>query len=359
MFALILAISLTVGVSFVCSLWEAMILSTTIGEIESLKTARPRTAQILERLRNRLEDTSSAILTLNTISNTLGSVVVGALATRLYGDAVIGVVSAGMTVGILVFAEVIPKNLGVVHRRALQPVMARPLALVTRALGPVTYLCRLIVRFFVGKAPAEAGAGEEIRLLAERGARHGTLTNNESRIIANALRLDEIRVSTIMTPRNVLGVLRASSTLDKVFREFPSIPFGRMVVYERNLDDIVGIVRRRDLLNAKAADAASDREPVAKFVQPAHFIPETVTAAEALRLCLEQHQRLLVVVDEFGSTAGVLSFEDIMETLLGSEIFERDDVAIDMRELARARIAVPPPRVRGAASPPGDPAPPR
>jgi CBS domain containing-hemolysin-like protein len=308
-----------------------------------LKERNPRRGKLFEDSRDHMEETISSILTLNTIANTLGSVVVGGLATRLYGDAAIGIVSSAMTIGILVLAEVIPKNLGVVHRRSLQPLLAAPLALATRLLGPITYLCRLIVRALIRNPPAEAPAEDEIRLLAERGARHGSLSRGESDIISNALRLDEIRVSSIMTPRTVLGALRASSTLAEVFREQPNIPFGRMPVYERNLDDIVGLVRRHDLLKAKAADPLAERETVAKYTQPAHFIPETVTAAEALRLILENHQRLLIVVDEFGSTAGVLSLEDVMETLLGREIFDRDDVAIDMRELARARIATLPP----------------
>ena len=355
MLTLLMAIVITCGASFVCSLWEAMVLSTTVGEIEALKNTRPRRGAVLERLKTRLDETSSAILTLNTIANTLGSVIVGGLATRLFGDAVLGVVSAGMTIGILVFSEVIPKNLGVIHRRALQPAMVYPLAFVVRALRPVTYLCSLIVRFFVGTAPDDSGAGEEIRLLAERGARHGTLSASESSIITNALRLDEVRVSAIMTPRNVVTAVRQGATIGEVFQEFPNVPFGRMPVYGRNLDDIVGIVRRRDLLKAKAND--QDTDPVGKFVQEAHFVPETVTAAEALRLFLEYHQRLLVVVDEYGSTAGVISMEDVMETLLGREIFEKDDVAVDMRELARVRVALAPAKVRPAGASPTPPAP--
>lgn len=346
MTALLLAIFLTCAASFVCSLWEAMILSTTVSEIEALKKRHPKRGLLLEKLKSGLDETSSGILTLNTIANTLGSVTVGGLATRLYGSAALGFVSAGMTVAILVFSEVIPKNLGVVHRRSLQPTMVYPLAFVVRVLRPVTYLCGHIVRMVVGAPARDPESWEEIRLLAERGARHGELSQNESDIISNALRLDEVRVSSIMTPRNVIGAVRQGATIADVFRESPNVSFGRMPVYGRNLDDIVGLVRRRDLLKAKAND--QDADLVSKHMQPAHFIPETVTAAEALRLFLEAHQRLLVVIDEFGSTAGVLSLEDVMETLLGREIFEKDDVAVDMRELARVRVAAPP---RGATRP--------
>ncbi|TAG33574.1 MAG: HlyC/CorC family transporter [Verrucomicrobia bacterium] len=368
MLTLIIAILVTCGASFICSLWEAMVLSTTVSEVESLKIRHPKRGLALERLKNRLEETSAGILTLNTIANTLGSVTVGGLATKLYGNSAIGIVSAGMTVGILVFSEVIPKNLGVVHRRKLQPMMAYPLTLVIKLLRPITFLCGMIVRFFVGVPAADSAAGEEIRLLAERGARHGTLSQSESNIITNALRLDQVRVNSIMTPRNVVTALRQSATITEIFRESPNVSFGRMPVYGRNLDDIVGIVRRRDLLKAKAND--QDNDTIAKFIHEAHFVPATVTAAEALRLFLQYHQRLLIVVDEYGSTAGVISMEDVMETLLGSEIFEKDDIAIDMRELARVRVAVAPGKNRSGLTQapmrptapsqptPGSPAPP-
>jgi CBS domain containing-hemolysin-like protein len=352
---LVIAIFLTLAVSFVCSLCEAMILSTTISEVESLKESRPKRGATLERLKSQLDDTISAILTLNTIANTLGSVIVGGLATRLYGDAALGIISAGMTFGILIFSEVIPKNIGVIKRRQLQPLVAYPLNFAVVVLRPVTFLCRLIVRLFVRHPVHVDNADEEIRLLAERGARHGTLSASESSIIANTLRLDDVRVSSIMTPRSVVGTLRKNATIGEVFREHTNLPFGRMPVYGRNLDDIVGLARRRDLLKAKALNL--DADALEKHLQEVHFIPETVTVADALQVFLKSHQKLLVVVDEFGSTAGVLSLEDVMETILGREIFEKDDMAVDMRELARTRQQRPPAKSRAAGPAPATAAP--
>jgi CBS domain containing-hemolysin-like protein len=336
MIIFILAIVLTLGCSFFCSMLEAMILSTTVAEIESLKqTKRPR-GEILERLKTRIDETISAILTLNTIANTLGSVLIGGIAARLFGQAILGVVSVALTLAILIFSEVIPKNIGVAHRRKLQPLLAYPLALMCRALRPVTYLCNVIVRLVVRQPAQSASSGQEILLLAQRGARQGTLSANESSLIANALSLDDVRVDEIMTPRTVVTALPKKATIGDVFRDFPNLPFGRMPVYGKNIDDIAGIARRRDLLKAKANDR--DADLVEKHMQEAHFIPETVTAANALQVFLKTHQQMLVVVDEFGSTNGVLTMEDVIEHLLGREIFEKDDVAVDMRELARARL---------------------
>ena len=336
MFWFIAAIAFTFFISFVCSLMEAIILSTSIIEIETLKKSRHRRGLLLEQLKVSLDETISTVLTLNTIAITLGSIIIGGLSTRLFGEAMLGATSGVLTLGILIFAEVLPKNLGVAYRRTLQPHIVYPLAFLRNALRPITYVCNLVVRFFIRTPESTHTSEEEIILLAEKGAQEGTLTKNESNLIANALALDNVRVSEIMTPRSVVTALRKNATVGEVFLEFPNIPFARIPAYGRNLDDITGLVRRRDLLKAKASN--QDADPIEKVMQEIHFIPETVTASNALQVFLKTHQQLLVVVDEFGSTAGVVTMEDVMEQLLGREIFEKDDVAVDMRELARSKL---------------------
>ncbi len=332
---LVTAIALTVSLSFFCSLLEAVVLSTTSADIQGLRRRHPRRGELLEVIKRQIDATISAILTLNTIANTLGSMVIGGLAAHQLDDLGLGILTAALTIGVLVFAEVLPKNLGVAYRRSLLPHVVYPLWWIRRVLQPVSYLCNLVVRPFVPHRHAPQASEEEILLLAERGAEEGTLTKSESSIITNALALDDVRVSEIMTPRTVVTALHKGATVGDVFREHPNLPFGRMPVYGRNLDDIVGMVRRRDLLKAKAND--QDAVLVEAVMQEIHFIPQTVTVANALQVFLKTHQQLLVVVDEFGSTAGVVTMEDAMELLLGREIFEKDDVAVDMRELARAK----------------------
>ena len=336
-YVLLFAIILTVvGTSFLCSLFESIILSTTIAEIEALKKTRPRRGAVLETLKREIDATISAILTLNTTANSLGSVAVGALAVHFYSTSVVLGISIGFGAVLLVFSEVLPKNIGVAHRRELQPYVVYPIAWMRRVLLPVTWLCALVVRPFVGPPAPLHGSSEEIKLLAERGALEGTLSKSESSIIANALSLDDIRVSAIMTPRTVVTALNRSASVAEVFKEHPTLPFGRMPVFGKNLDDILGIVRGRALLKAKAHD--QDAALVEHFMQEAQFIPETATVGNALQLSLKTHNKLLVVVDEFGATAGVVTMEDVIEQLLGREIFEKDDVAVDMRELARTRL---------------------
>jgi CBS domain containing-hemolysin-like protein len=336
MFWFATAIILTLGVSFICSLMEALILSTTIGEVESLKKLRPKRGLALEQLRVGLDETISTILTLNTIANTLGSIAIGGMSITLFGPSSLAAVSTLMTLAILFFAEVIPKNLGVVHRRTLQPHIVFPLTVMRNALRPITYFCNLLVRWVITVPPEKNESNEEIILLAARGALDGSLSESESNIITNALSLDDVRVSEIMTPRTVMTAISHTSTVGEVFDGYPNIPFARIPVYHADLDDIAGLVRRRDLLKAVANDLEADL--ISVHMHEIHFIPETATAAQALQEFLKTHQQLLVAVDEFGSTAGVLTMEDVMEHLIGREIFEKDDIAVDMREFARARL---------------------
>jgi CBS domain containing-hemolysin-like protein len=335
--SLFLAIAATLVFSFLCSLLEALVLSTTIAEIEALKKSAPRRGELLELIKHELDATISSILTLNTIANSLGSVMVGAIASNVFGDrkSVLVGVTIGFGVTLLVFGEVMPKTVGVVYRRALQPYLVYPLWWLRRVLLPVTWICNRIVRLIIPVPTDKHRSDEEIILLAERGAQQGTLSQSESNIIANALSLDDVRVSALMTPRTVVAALPKSSTVSDVFQEFPNLPFGRLPVYGKNLDDIAGLVRRRDLLKAKAND--QDSELVERLMHEVHFVPETATAANALQVFLKTHQQLLIAVDEFGATAGVITMEDVIEHLIGREIFEKDDFAVDMRELARAK----------------------
>jgi len=331
---LIIAVLFTVVVSALCSVIEAMLLSTTAGEIEALKARSPRVGHALAQCRDRLDESISAILTFNTIANTLGSFVCGMLADNLFSQWRYAF-AVGMTVGLLIFGEILPKNIGVLHRERLRPILVWVLVAMRLATRPLLWLMRPLIKRILGKAKSEGDTSQEIAFLAVREAQQGNITIQESKLIANALKLDEIHVRDIMTPRIVVSTLEKSHTIGQVFRELPNIPFARLPVYDGKVDNIVGLARRRDLLKAKAAD--QDQLTVGSLMQPVLFVPDTATAATALQQFLKNHQQIAVVVDEYGSLAGVVSMEDIFEHLLGAEFFEKDDVAVDMRELARHR----------------------
>ena len=335
---LIVSVSLTIGISALCSMLEAMILSVTPAEIEALKKKALKKGQLLEKFRSEIEETSSSILSLNTIANTLGATLVGGLATKAYPDTenILLVFSLGMTLGILLFAEIIPKNAAVFYRSGIQSSLVYPLAVVRFLMTPISKICKLAVLLFVPKKTNdEIDKEEEIILLAQKGEKDGSLSVNESQLVANALRLDEVRVKEIMTPRTVVTALEEKLKVSEVFKKYPNVPFARIPIYTETIDSVVGIVRRRDLLRAIAEEKGDTK--IKDLAKETVFVPENATADKALRLLLAEHSQIALVADEFGSTVGVLAMEDIMESIIGQEIFEDDDVAVDMRELARRK----------------------
>ena len=335
MTTLFLAVAFTLGTSFCCSLIEAMFLSTTSADVEALKAKHPRRGKLFEDSREHMEETISAILTLSTISSTLGAVFVGGIATKVFGSSALGVISAVMTLTSLIFAEVIPKSLGVAYRAPLQKHSAVFLYWMRRMLRPVTGICDFIVRPVMRKTADDGASQREILLLAEKAARDGTLTGGERDLIHNALSLSTTRVADILTPRNVVVALDEDMTAADVLAEHPTIRFSRMPIHDDNVDDITGLVRRRDILHCVAT--GEGQRKLKDLKQPVSFVPEMATAANALQTLLSANQQLAAVVDEYGGFVGVVSLEDIVEHLIGREIYEKDDVAVDMRALARRR----------------------
>lgn len=337
----VLAIVFTLGVSACCSLLEAFVLSTTTADVEHLGKTSPVRGQLLEKFKMSIDQTSSAILTLNTIANTAGAAWVGALATQLFGHYIVGIVMGSLTFGILIFSEIIPKNLGVVYRRPLAPFLVYPLCFVRITMFPLSFIAKFAVRPLLPVEEDDSREREdeikeqEIALLAEKHAKDGALSKTESDLISNTLELDNILVRTVMTPRTVVTFLEKDQTVEEVSQGFRNIPFARIPVYSETIDSIAGIVRRRDILGARAND--EEFRKIGELMGQAVFIPDTASLSAALQTFMKGRQQLAIVVDEYGSTAGVIAMEDIVEHILGGEIYEDDDVAVDMRELAKDR----------------------
>jgi CBS domain containing-hemolysin-like protein len=334
-FTFTLAIAFTIGVSALCSILEAMILSTTTAEIEGLKKTHPKRGEKLEKYKIELAETSSAILSLNTIANTLGATMVGGLAVKIWPEDanILFKVSAAMALAILFFSEIIPKNMGVLYRPALQPILIYPLTWVCAIMAPLSSIVAVLVRLLLKPAETTTDSDEEILLLAEKSAKEGTLTSNEREVIHNALSLDEVLVDQIMTPRTVLYAIDEEETVGSLFEKESNLPFARIPTYRDETENITGIVRRRDILSAKAKD--QDDRTIASMASEAIYIPDNATVDDALQIFLKKHQQLGIAVDEFGTISGVITMEDVIEHIIGQEIFEDDDPAIDMRELAR------------------------
>lgn len=337
MFCFILTVFLTLGVSAFCSALEAMVLSTTAYEVESLKKISPRRGGMLERYVRNIDETTSAILTANTIANTFGATLAGVQCSALWGSGFVSsyVFPAILTVGILFLSEIFPKNLMILYRKPMQPYMVYPLSWLRFIMLPVARLTSFLLKGLKENVPTDESSDEEIVMLANKGEKSGQITSQERDLIANALTLDNVSISQIMTPRTVVETADCEQTVGEFFKHSPNTNFSRYPVYKGTVDNIIGIVRRRDILTEMANDC-SDKK-ISDIMQPTTFVPENGTALAILRQLIKKHQRMGIAVDEFGSLTGVVTLEDIFEHLLGSEIFETDDIAVDMRELARKR----------------------
>ena len=332
-----LALVFTILVSAICSILEALLLSTTPVDIERLIQSHSKRGKLLDKYLSNIEETSSAILSLNTIANTLGATLVGGLGVQLWPEDpnILIKISSLMAIAILFFSEIIPKNVGIVYRSELLPYMPYILNGVCSIMMPLSRLVGTFVKFILNSKKKESGSDEDIILMAEKSAKDGTLTDNERDMISNAVTLDDITISEIMTPYSVIFALDVNETIGTLFKANRELPFGRIPLFYKDLNTIVGIVRRRDLLSAKAKD--QDVMKIRALAQKPIFIKEKAVAARALEVFLKHRQQLAIVINDNKETVGVLSMEDVIEHIIGEEIFEDDDPAIDMRELARLK----------------------
>ncbi|MDR2983163.1 MAG: CBS domain-containing protein [Puniceicoccales bacterium] len=231
----------------------------------------------------------------------------------------------------------LPRKLGGHTRRFWQSRLANVTLMFYGITTPLRRIASQLDKLAPPVDPAHDAIDEEIRELAQKNVREGNLTKEESTLVANAVRLDDIPVKDIMTPRVVVTALEGKMTITDVFKQIPKTPHGRYPVYEGSLDNVTGLVRRRDLLQAKAD--GKNTLLVRELASKNHFVPGNAMVGAALYDMVENQQQIAVVVDEFGNTSGVVSLEDIFECLIGREISEKDDIAVDMRELAKDRFS--------------------
>lgn len=336
MLDLILVVALATLISALCSLSEAVLYSVPWSHLEQMRKNGKKSGQLLFDLRQNVERPISAILTLNTVANTAGAALAGAFAASVFGADNLVYFSLVFTLIILVFAEVIPKTVGVMYSKPLAGFLARPLAFLVLVLAPVIWLMSWMTRF-VGRRKAGPDATEEdLRAVLSLTRRAGVIKPYEELSIRNILTLDTKPVKDIMTPRTVIFSFPAELTVQQARNLKTTWPHSRIPVYEgEDQEDIVGVVFRRELLEALANDL--DDLSLSRLMKPVQFVLENMSLDKLLVRFLESRMHMFIVLDEYGGLAGLVTLEDVLEEILGSEIVDETDQVVDMRELARQR----------------------
>lgn len=335
MLELAITVALVILISAACSLSEAVLYSVPASHVEQLAEAGRRSGRIMRKLRKNVDRPITAILTLNTIANTAGAAIAGALAASVFGSKWVGVFSAFITLAILLFSEVIPKTAGVVYSRRLLRFVARPLQLLVWILRPFIWLCTLATKIVSRRHESDVISEEELLAMARMGLRTGVIAEDEAAVIQNILSLEMKAAQDVMTPRTVVFTLSADITVDEARHADGFFVHSRIPVYFKNGEDIGGLVHRRDVLGAVADDKLDVK--VSALMKPVHFVLDKTRLNKVLKLFLERREQLFVVIDEYGGLSGVVTLEDILEEILGQEIVDEFDEVEDMRKLAQER----------------------
>lgn len=328
---LIFFILMTVVISFTCSLLESVLLSISPAYIALAKKDGRKSAKNLEEFKTSIDKPLTAILTVNTFANMIGATGVGAQTLKVFGDVYMAAASVILTFLVLIFGEIIPKTIGATYWKKLAGFAASMI----RILMFFTYPIVAFSEFFYSKwgvKRSNAVTREEMIVTAEMGADEGAIHEKESTIIQNLLKLDEILIRDIMTPRSVVSAYEHKTTVEDLTKENKTIRFSRIPLYNKSFDNVVGLLHRFKLMEAVQQDL--DTLTLDKLMVPIHSVPDSISVSAAIDQFIKRKEHLFLVVDAYGSPTGIVTLEDAIETLLGVEIVDESDSVVDMREHA-------------------------
>ena len=332
---LVVYLCVAIGFSFLCSIAEAVLLSISPSFVAQKKAEGNAAGDRLEMLKKDVDRPLAAILSLNTIAHTVGAAGVGAESAAVFGSEWIGATSAVLTLLILVFSEIIPKTLGATYWRALSGFVASVLPWLITLMMPLVWLSDGLTWMIARGQKGGTVSRAEIAALAALGEKEGHLDASEGRILTNLLKFRQLKVADVMTPRTVVVAFRQATTVGELFEKHPEIPVSRLPIYRDKLDDLTGFVHKNDLLLAHAR-GENDRT-LGDFRRPLTTVRDKASLSELFDLLLDERAHLAGVIDRFGGFDGVVTLEDLIETLLGLEITDEHDSAEDMRVLAREK----------------------
>ena len=328
---------LALGVSFLCSVLESVLLSVNFSFIYLKEQEGRPAAKILKKIKNQIDRPLAAILTLNTIAHTIGAAGVGSEATKLFGETYFGIISAILTFLILVFSEIIPKTIGARYWRELSLPSARLIQILIVITYPLVRLTQFITKAISKGKNKESVSREEVAMLASLGLDEGIFKETESKIIINLIRLREIKVKDIMTPRTVMLAAQETMPLPEFFGQESFFQFSRIPIYHETIDKITGYVLKQDVLEKLAARTSDETlQSLRREIVPCY---ENVTVPVLFEKLLLKKEHIALILNEYGGTEGLVTMEDILETILGLEITDEKDIQVNMQQLARDRWA--------------------
>jgi CBS domain containing-hemolysin-like protein len=334
---LVWVLGLSLSISFLCSILEAVLLSISHSFVAVLRDRGERAGELLHRMQKRIDEPIAAILTLNTIAHTVGAAMGGAIALELWGSRWIGLFSAILTLVILLFSEIVPKTLGATYWQTL----AAPAAYVLRGMivvmKPVLVPLSVFNRWIAPEEAVPTVSRAELEVLAEIGRREGTLDEDEWQVVSNVMRLEEVTLAEVLTPRTEVIAIPAEASVPEAKDVMLDEGHLRLPVYEGDLDHIVGILLARDLWRAARAGATEIRP----LIRPVQFAPEGKKVEDLIPEMRRRRAKMAVVVDEFGGTAGIVTLEDLFEEIVGEIQDEHEvDEPVEFQRRADGRVRI-------------------
>lgn len=335
---LIFYVALALGISFLCSVMEAVLLSVSPAYVAIAKEEGTPVGLKLAEFKKDVDRPLAAILSLNTIAHTVGAAGAGAQAAVVFGSAYLGAASAVLTILILVVSEIIPKTLGALYWRGLAPSVVRLLTPTMWSMWPLVKLAQGLTYLLSRGKVHGAMRREEFPALAQVGVEEGVLHAEEARIMRSLLKFGELTVADVMTPRTVVSAVEGSLTAGQVLEAHPKLVFSRLPVFDGDLDHITGLVLRKDILLALANDRHS--ATMDELKRPVASVPADTGLRAIMSQLTESRSHMAIVVGEYGGLLGVVTLEDAIETMIGLEIMDEGDTVEDMRQFARQRWEV-------------------
>ena len=326
---------LALALSFLCSVAEAVLLSVSISYVKTKEDENPKRARLLKIFKEDIDRPLSSILSLNTIAHTVGAAGVGAQATAVFGEAYFGLVSAILTILILLLSEIIPKSIGARYWRNLAIPISQIVNIMIYAMYPVVWISKGITRMISGNKPQEKVSREEIAALTQIGLEEGIFAEKESKTIKNLIRSYSIRVNEIMTPRIVVTCMPEDTPLKDFFNDPNVTGHSRFPVYDHTSDNITGYVLKYDILDQLAKHNGDLL--IRDIKRPVVICYENIPVPRLFDVLLEKKEQITVLIDEYGGFSGIVTLEDVIETIFGMEIVDEKDGQIDMQELAKEK----------------------